>query len=108
MKPIIKFSKNWNNKLNNSLFTTIRGYDKEKLAYYQRCIDKAFDVYLDGIKYTQARLKIVSLYPFSAIPNILLAIDTGTVNHLENIAIFRKFGMVDPNAEMIILLFKKV
>ncbi len=108
MNRIIKFSKNWNGKLDNHHFTTIRLYDERKLKYYLSNVDAMFDVFLEGKRYGQAKLTIVSLYQFGAIPQILLAIDTGKVNYTENIDIFKKFGMYDKNTEMIILLFEKI
>lgn len=108
MNPIIKFSNNWNDKLDNFVFTTIGVSDARKLRYYRQSIDKVFDVFLKGKRYTQASLKIVSLYQFGAIPHILLAIDTGKINYTENVDIFKKFGLYDDNTEMIILLFEKI
>ena len=40
----IKFSKNWNNKLDNDYFTTIRLYNKDKFDYYYNLFEKKEDV----------------------------------------------------------------
>ena len=108
MNPIIKFCKNWNNKLDNFCFTTIRNRNDRTFKYYSDNLDKVFDVFLKGQRYTQARLISVTLYEFHNIPQIILAIDTGKVNYTENFDIFKKFGMYDHYAPMMILLFEKV
>ena len=108
MNPIIKFSKNWNNKLGNFCFTTIRLHDKTKYDYYHKNIGKVFDVFLNGQKYSQAKLVTLESIKFKDIPKILLAIDTGKFNYFENVDILKKFGMYSVDSEMIVLLFEKV
>jgi len=108
MNPIIKFSNNWNNKLDNFCFTSVRKIKSPNFSYYQGSISKTFDVFLEGKLYTQAKLVSVSTYKFSNIPQLLLAIDTGKVNFTENVDIFRKFGLVDRDDMMMVLFFAKV
>ncbi len=56
----IKFCKNWNNKLNNKYFTTIRYLTSSKYFYYQNNEGNIFDVILKGNKVSTARLVDVS------------------------------------------------
>ena len=42
----IKFSHNWNNKLSNDIFTTIRRFTDEKFDYYKENLNKKFEVVL--------------------------------------------------------------
>lgn len=108
MNPIIKFSKNWNNKLNNYCFTTIRLHNKTKYDYYHKNIGKMFDVFLEGKKHTRAKLVVLQTMKFEDIPKSLLSVDTGKFNYFENVDIMKKFGMYDIHSLMIILLFEKV
>ena len=55
----IKFQHNWNGKLDNNFFTTIRTYTNEKLAYYQDLIGYKFRVILKGRNYCEAELQKV-------------------------------------------------
>lgn len=108
MDPIIKFSKNWNNKLNNYCFTAIKLHTKDKYDYYHKNKGKMFDVFLKGTRHTQAKLVTLETIKFKDIPKILLAIDTGKFNYFENVEIFKKFGTYGVDSDMIILLFEKV
>jgi hypothetical protein len=87
---IIKFSHNWNNKLNNKVFTTIRRDWPAKLDYYRRATNSIFQICLKGEYHSQAQLDSVKPIRFSMIPHALLATDTGTSFYT---AIFDKFGI---------------
>lgn len=52
----IKFSKNWNNKLNNTYFTTIRLHTLDKYYYYKGAINETFDILLKGVSLKQVEL----------------------------------------------------
>ena len=108
MNPLIKFSKNWNNKLDNLCFTSIMHHDKTKYDYYHKHTSQVFDVFLEGKRHRQAKLISIALFKFGNIPQLVLAIDTGKVNYTENVNIFQKFSMVDKDSMMIVLLFEKV
>lgn len=104
MKPKIKFSHNWNEKLNQKIFTTIRRFTEKKLEYYERNLQKRFDVMLNDKKYGEARLITVQIIKFGDIPYGLKAVDTG--EEFPN-DIFRKFG-IGSETEVLILTFKKL
>lgn len=103
MNLTISFSKNWNNKLDNQFFTTIRLYNKEKFDYYLLNIDKIFDVKLNGHNYSQVKLLKVEKFKFSDIPNGLKIIDAGP-NYKD---IFSKFDVND-SSDIIILTFETI
>ena len=54
--PIIRFAKNWNNKLNCDYFTTIRLGTQEKYSYYINNDGKIFTVMLKNKFYCNAKL----------------------------------------------------
>lgn len=86
LKKTIKFSKNWNNKLNNNIFTTIRGANfwvndgdycvivlENKLLGYAKCIDKY-------------QIKAVNVSPTILLTDVGLPLD-----HCKQI--FKNFGI---------------
>jgi len=108
MNSIIKFSKNWNNKLNNYCFTAIKLHTKDRFDYYHKNLGKVFNVFLEGKLYTEAKLETIESIKFKDIPKILLAIDTGKINYFENVDVLKKFGKYNMDSQMIVLLFVKV
>ena len=104
----IKFSHNWNNKLNNEYFTTIRGtggdYDNKKFEYYSEKIGEVFSVLLKGKEVCKAELVMVELREFDDICHALLIADTGTTEYMK---IFRKFG-IEGYENVLILTFHRI
>jgi len=101
----IKFSHNWNNKLNHNIFTTIRKYTEEKYHYYNDLMGSNFDVLLNNEKIKEANLIDIDICDFKTIPNGLLHVDTGMVNNYEIEDLFAKFG-ISENDRVLILTFK--
>ena len=97
----IKFKKDWNNKLQCRVFTTIRKFELKKYTWYQSKINEVFDVEVAGIVRFQARLCSVKFEVLDRIESYLLFLDTGED---EPYNIFKKFG-IDEKDKVIILLF---
>jgi len=103
MKPKIKFSKNWNNKLNCEFFTTIRKFNKKKYDFYLKYYDVVFDVILKGKKICEAKLVDIEKIKLSEITPALLYIDTGQFHPLD---VFKNFGIKSDDF-VILLLFRR-
>ena len=103
----INFNNNWNSKLNQHIFTTIRNHTNEKEKYYKSLINQLFDINLNDNITGKAYLKNVWVEQYSNIPFPLIAIDTGIIKPIKNMKLFEKFGMKDSNSKMIILTFEK-
>ncbi len=52
----IVFDENYNNKLNNKYFTTVRLWSQEKEDYYEKLVGKEFSVFLKGEFFCKAKL----------------------------------------------------
>jgi len=102
----IKFSHNWNNKLNCDCFTTIRRWTESKHKYYFESKGKAFNVLLNNIKYGEAVLHDVKVQNINSVDPLILSLDVGNFNHNENLELFKKFGLKS-NDTAIILIFRK-
>ncbi len=100
----IKFMHNWNDKLDNPLFTTIRNYNENKLVYYSESVGKVFSVLLKDKEYCRAELIDAWFYKIYDLPAPFIALDTGITDYPEAIKLFRKFGVREGT---IVLLFKK-
>ena len=102
--PVIKFSHNWNGKLDNNIFTTIRRATPRKTDYYIGHHGDVFDVHLNKLSYCDSKLIEVAIMPLSEINHSLLMLDTGCQEYLE---IFQKFG-VYVDTEVLLLTYKKL
>ena len=111
----IKFSHNWNLKLNNNIFTTIRKSNPEKSQYYYEAMSCDFEVILSrGNKdirpdksFGIARLIEVEKRKFKDIPLSLLHLDTGILNIYEIEDLFKKFG-IQREDEVLIFTFMRL
>jgi len=103
----IKFSHNWNNKLNHNIFTTIRKYAEEKYSYYNNLIGKEFEILLNEKKIEEANLIDIDICDFKIIPKGLLHVDTGIINNYEIEDLFKMFG-INKNDKVLILTFKRI
>ncbi len=102
----IKFSHNWNGKLDFAVFTTIRTWTQNKEDYYNSLIAHRFEVLLKGKKKCIAELQEVEVMEFSDIPSALIMYDTGLPMN-EAGEVFAQFGLIAlPNHKAIILTFK--
>ena len=102
----IKFSHNWNNKLNCTIFSTIRKSTAEKHFFYLKNIGQKFNIIVNDKKYSKAELRSVYFYKYKDIPKILLSLDVGDDDTRTIREIFRKLGFKN-DTECLILLFKK-
>jgi hypothetical protein len=103
----IKFSHNWNNKLNNNIFTTIRNYSDSKYNYYVLNLNKDFDILLNGEKFNNSKLIDITQIKYSDIPIELLRLDIGISDPSEISQLFISFGMKSFDSKMLILTFIK-
>jgi hypothetical protein len=97
---IINFSRNWNKKLYNTFFTTIRKASTQ--AYYSQRIQEVFDVHLNKELKCRARLLSAELMKLEDITPELLVLDTGTTDWKE---LFKRFHVVD---NCTLLLFVRI
>ena len=107
----IKFNQNWNNKLDNNIFTTIRKNTYTKEIYYEENTNKEFEIILTGKKYGECKLlgfKVVEWYHLINNFEPLLLVDTG-LYYQDAIKVFENFyGKIKESQDMIILIFAKV
>ncbi len=102
---LIHFCHNWNQKLDQKIFTTIRKYDYKKWKYYRSAEGNPFRVVLNGKTYGDVTLISVQSVQLKEMPKGLLCSDTGA-DIKEAFKIFRRFG-IDKDDFVIILTFKK-
>lgn len=105
---IIKFSHNWNNKLTQKVFTTIRTYTDWKFEFYQKQHNREFEIVLNNETIGKCKLRREEIIIYKDIPRALLASDTGLTDFANIYEIFKKFGMKDIESKMIILTFEKI
>lgn len=98
----IKFQHNWNGKLDQKIFTTIRKATEDKLKYYADNVGQCFEVYLNEQQVGVAELISVELSEYVDLPWGFLAVDTGTKDFDE---VFQKFGLTG-STKAIILTFE--
>ena len=106
----IKFSKKWNNKLDNDIFTTIRsswGPMGDKQEYYQNNIGATFNVLLAGKKHSQVKLINVSKYNFEDLPETIIMTDTG-MNWTDAVHMFRREFDITYASKVLLLCFEKI
>jgi len=101
---MVNFTKNWNNKLNCDIFTTIRKHTKEKERFYNKQIGQYQNVNLSKKIYCKAKLILVMITTPSKIEEPLLMLDTGSEKPME---ILNKFG-IDETDWVILLVYKKI
>jgi len=101
----IRFSHNWNNKLDCNVFTTIRKYTDEKFEYYSDAVGKPFKVLLKKAVVCEAELHSVVCMNSCNLDASLLMTDTG-LEPPEARELLRRFGVGDED-KVLILIFKK-
>lgn len=102
----ISFQHNWNNKLDNIIFTTIRSDKDDKYKYYYSNLNKVFSVMLDDKEYCKARLIGIESKLLDHIMIPLLMVDTGAHGRKEAMEVFQHFGLKE-DSKALILVFKK-
>lgn len=108
MRKAIIFSHNWNNKLDNDIFTTIRTHSPDKERYYRKNIGLDFDVVLNCKDKCKVQLIGIEVKPFDKINDDILILDTGLMSIIDIEKVFYKFGMNTIKDKMIILILKKI
>jgi len=99
----IKFSHNWNNKLQQPIFTTIRRSKKEKIIYYKKNIQQTFDVVLNKKIIGKAILRDVLQHQLGNLNYELLILDTGSFTPYK---IVSRFGIKELEDYCIVLIFE--
>lgn len=102
----LRFSSNWNNKLRNFTFSTIRKHTNEKHQYYASQLDKTFDVKLKDTHIINAKLVHIARMQYKDIPYELKAMDTGLLEMDEIDELFKKFG-ITRDTKVLLMLFKR-
>lgn len=103
----IKFSHNWNNKLNCNIFTTIRADTLNKYHYYKDKVMEKFEILLNNKKVSEAMLRKVSQERLVQIRPTIARLDTGFFEEDKIFEIFKKFG-VEPKDNVLLLTFTKI
>ena len=103
----IKFSHNWNRKLEQTIFTTIRSYNSYKYDYYMSKCEQTFDIVLNEISIGRAILVGIEKVEFADILASQLMVDTGLTNINDILELFRKFG-ITTDYFALILTFKRL
>ena len=99
----MRFTQNWNNKLDCKYFTTIRKYDAAKFAYYDGKLNELDGICIGNENYCSAKLIKIVVCKLSEIDVLLKILDTGTLNYQD---VFSKFGLKD-NSEVMVLLYER-
>lgn len=108
MNKTIKFSHNWNHKLDCDIFTTIRKYEKSKSDYYKP--GDMFDVLLCNEFKTRAELIGKSTHIFGDLVNWqldVLRLDVGLYESDKVCDIFAKFK-INLFTPVMVLKFRSV
>lgn len=103
----IEFEKNYNSKLSNKVFTTIRKYTIFKEEWYRERIGKKWDIDLNGMHLGQAVLRAVDWEVLGNVPTGLIASDTGITNKEDNFKHLHKLLGVDTKDCVLILTFER-
>lgn len=101
----VKFSHNWNNKLNNNIFTTIRKHTLDKEDYYMGLINKDVEIDLKDKLAKIAVIRDVYRYKFSEILLCVLRLDTGINDISKLFELFMKFG-IKGDDEVLLIVFE--
>jgi len=102
----IRFTHNWNNKLNNNIFTTIRTWNADKDHYYSSKVDKPFLSILNGKEHSWCELLYMEVDKLKNIPRALICADVGKA-YDESMKVFKKFGC-GADTTVIVLTFKRM
>lgn len=103
----IKYSHNWNNKLNCDVYTSIRKSTPEKKEYYKSNIGNVFDVILNGKLFNQKILWDVFDHEFGSLPLSLITLDTG-FSPIDAKELFATFGIKNPEDGVLVLWWRNI
>ena len=99
----MKFSKNWNNKLDNKIFSTIRKHTKEKEEYYKSKVGQMDRMELNGELHHHAKLFDVSVKKYSELSFEFLVLDTGIPSRAIMDRVFSNFGIHEQDLVIVLL-----
>lgn len=107
---VISFARNWNSKLNNKIFSTIRKLKEGgNPDYYIELEGSVFSVNLNNAPIFKARLIKASRMKFTEIPEEMIYLDTGEPDYQKAKDIFKNFyGDVKPDDWFNVLIFQRV
>ena len=108
----IKFSENWNNKLTNKIFSTIRKFSDSKFDLYKKNFLKEFNINLkddDGNfqYYGKAILKYIKIVQLRKMTSNELMLDTG-ISSLDAIFEFFENLNIKKSDDIILLIFERM
>ena len=104
--PYFSFCHNWNNKLDCTVFTTIRKYTPSNWKYYQSLHDRVIDIHVKKLVYCQATLRRFRRCRLRDLDKDLISVDTG-ISPDKSMVLFARFGIL-PDDDAVILTFQKV
>jgi hypothetical protein len=105
----IPFIVNFNGKLNNNVFTTIRKHKGGESNYYSPKIGSNYNVMLKENVIGTAKLLSARMLRFKEIPELVLLLDTGMSDYDNAVQVFEKFyGKFSHDELFYILFFEKV
>lgn len=105
-RPSISFSTNWNNKLDNKIFSTFRKATKFKEDEYAGNLGEEHEIKLRGKWYCYADLVGIRKTKLSEVPDFLLWLDTGYDKQSTALQIFESLG-IKKEDEVLWLFFKR-
>jgi hypothetical protein len=103
---IVSFSEDWNNKLSNKIFSTIRPASEENISLYSRLLDETVEIRQSSKYVCIARLIGIRMMHLSEVPLEFLMLDTGYETKESAELLFDRLG-IKPADEVLILLFKR-
>lgn len=98
----LKFSKNWNSKLDCKAFSTIRMYDGTALK-----VNSVIEIMLNGKLVKHAAVKYLEVIPIDAIDTRTAFIDTG-LSAVECIDLLRSIYSVPANLNVSVVVYTLV
>ena len=102
----VKFSHNWNGKLGNRVFATIRKHEDKKADYYKGLIGKKMGVELSGFPYCMASPLSLEERIFKDLPKAFVQVDTG-LEYSEACKVFSEFG-IEQDTKVLIPTFRRM
>jgi hypothetical protein len=106
-RRVIRFKKNWNNKLSCSAFTTIRRCSEEKMTFYSDNLGEVFDVEVSGIVECAARLIGMRKMLLKDIPEELVIVDTGSRTYEGAVNELAELGIVLGDCVLLLIFYRQ-
>jgi hypothetical protein len=106
-RRVIRFKKNWNNKLSCAAFTTTRKCTDEKIAFYSDNLGEVFDVEVDGVVECAARLIGMRKMLLKEMPEELVIVDTGSRTYESAINELSELGIVLGDYVLLLIFYRQ-